>query len=120
MSALAVAVTALITACGGSSNTASNPSAITLSGTAATGAPMAGATVVVKDSTGAEVQSCAPCTVDSNGGFSVELKTAAKAPFVLLVSQDGSDEPQVSMIDTALSATVNVSPITTLHCKVSL
>ncbi|WP_416548329.1 hypothetical protein ACHEXK_05350 [Limnohabitans sp. DCL3] len=75
---------------------------------------MAGATVVVKDSSGAEVQTCAPCTVGSDGLFSVELQATAKAPFVLLVSQDGSDEPQVSMIDTAKSATVNVSPITTL------
>ena len=106
-----VAVAAL-TACGGSGSAV--PTAITLSGTAATGAPMAGAILVVKDSTGAEVQSCAPCTVDGEGKFSVELKATAKAPFVLFATQDGSVEPQVSMIDTAQSATVNVSPITTL------
>lgn len=112
ISATAMAAAALITACGGGGG--GSPSAITLSGIAATGAPMAGATVVVKDSSGAEVQTCAPCTVGSDGLFSVELQATAKAPFVLLVSQDGSDEPQVSMIDTAKSATVNVSPITTL------
>ena len=75
---------------------------------------MAGATVVVKDSSEGEVQNCAPCTVGSDGSFKVELKTTAKAPFVLFVKQVDDDEPQVSMIDTAQSATVNVSPITTL------
>jgi hypothetical protein len=115
LSVLALAVTTLITACGGGSSPSSSiPSAITLSGTAATGAPMAGATVVVKDSTGVEVQNCAPCTVSSDGSFKVELKTTAKAPFVLFVKQVDDDEPQVSMIDTAQSATVNVSPITNL------
>ena len=98
--------------CGGDGG--GSPSATTLSGTAATGAPMVGAIVVVKDSTGSEVQACSPCTVGSSGDFAIELKSTAKAPFVLIVTEVGSDEPQVSMIDTAVSATVNVTPITTL------
>jgi hypothetical protein len=110
-SALCLASAAIISACGGGSN--GTPSAITLSGTAATGAPMTGASVVVKDSAGLDVCASA-CTVGSDGKFSVSLKNGATGPFVLLVTQDGSDEPQVSMVDATQSTTVNVSPITTL------
>jgi hypothetical protein len=70
---------------------------------------------VVKDSTGTAVENCtATCTVGSDGNFSVPLQPSAKGPFVLLVTQDEGDEPQVSMIDTATSARVNVTPITTM------
>ncbi|MDH4451059.1 MAG: hypothetical protein QE265_10800 [Rhodoferax sp.] len=111
--AMSAAALLSIAACGGGggSNAVSN---ITLSGTAATGAPLSGATAVVVDSTGAEMQACAPCTVPDNGQFVFELKPAAKGPFVLKFTQEGLDEPLVSMIDTAKSARVNVSPLTTL------
>ncbi|MEK7344720.1 MAG: carboxypeptidase-like regulatory domain-containing protein [Pseudomonadota bacterium] len=111
-SASTLAIAALVTACGGGSSSAD--STITLSGTAATGAPMAGATVVVKDSTGSEVQSCAPCTVGADGSFSIQLKAAAKGIFVLIATQEGQSEPEVSVVNSAQSTTVNVSPITTL------
>lgn len=124
VAAVTLAVATLVTACGGGGGGNNNANLdpeklieITLSGTAATGAPMAGATVVVNDSTGTAVQNCTPkpaCTVESDGNFSVPLKSSAKGPFVLLVTQEEGDEPQVSMIDTATSARVNVTPITTM------
>lgn len=111
VTAVSVAVAAIVTACGGGSGT--TPSAITLSGTAATGAPMSGASISVQDSTGVEVCESA-CTVGADGSFNVGLKTSAKGPYVLKATQPGDDEPQVSMIDTTQSTTVNISPITTL------
>jgi hypothetical protein len=117
VAAVTLAVGAMVTACGGGGGGGGGggDQAITLSGTAATGAPMAGAKVVVKDSTGTAVENCtATCTVGSDGNFSVPLQPSAKGPFVLLVTQDEGDEPQVSMIDTATSARVNVTPITTM------
>jgi hypothetical protein len=113
VAAVTLAVAAVVTACGGGGG-GGDIKGITLTGTAATGAPMAGAKVVVKDSTGEPMQTCAPCTVEGDGNFSVSLKSTAKAPFVLLVTQEEGDDPQVSMIDTATSARVNVTPITTM------
>jgi len=52
--------------------------------------------------------------VGADGSFAVIVKSGAKGPFVLKATQTGDDEPQVSMIDTAQSTTVNISPITTL------
>jgi hypothetical protein len=116
VAAVTLTVAALVTACGGGGITGdSDATPITLSGTAATGAPMSGATVVVNDSTGAAVQNCtSTCTVGGDGNFSVPLKSTAKGPFVLLVTQEEGDDPQVSMIDTATSTRVNVTPITTM------
>jgi hypothetical protein len=108
---LSAATVLVLTACGGGGGT--SLSAITLSGTAATGAPMSGASISVQDSTGVEVCESA-CTVGAEGSFNVGLKTSAKGPFVLKATQPDDDGPQVSMIDTTQSTTVNISPITTL------
>lgn len=115
LSAICMAIAAAVTACGGSNTSPGKTEVITLSGVAATGAPMTGAIIVVKDSTNTEVQSCEPCTVGPDGNFSIPLKTTAtKGPFVLYATQEGGSEPEVSVIDTQASTTVNVSPITTL------
>lgn len=115
MSMAALIAAVLTSACGGGWVGGDSPSSgITLSGIAATGAPMAGAMIIVKDSTGSEVQSCAPCTVLTDGSFSIDLKLNAKGPFVLFATQDGSSEPEVSVVDTAQSTHINISPITTL------
>jgi hypothetical protein len=113
LKALCLATATFMAACGGSGGGSATTTGITLSGTAATGEPMAGAPVVVRDSTGTDVCENA-CTVGTDGAFAVNLKSSARGPFVLLITQDGSDEPQVSMVDTTRSTTVNVSPITTL------
>lgn len=117
---LAIAAAAL-TACGGDGGGESPAPTVTLSGTAAMGAPMAGATIVVADATGAEVQGCknssgrtVTCTTRPDGGFTLTLKSGAKAPFVLTATPVGGGMAQVSMASEATSGTVNITPITTL------
>ncbi len=86
---------------------------VVLSGVAATGAAMVGATVRVVDGRGLEVGRSAQVGID--GRFSVQLALEARAPFVLEARIDGG-EPQVSVLDSVAgaSATVNVTPITSL------
>lgn len=124
LSATAVAVLA-ITGCGGGGGTPTpgaegptivTPAAVTLTGTAAKGAPFDGAVIAVFDSTGARVDS-APATVAADGTFSVTLNAGAKAPFVLVAtrtSDSGDTETLVSVAESASVAQVNVTPITTL------
>jgi len=108
--------------CGGSGSTpAPDAPRVTLSGTAATGAPMAGATVVVIDSTGAPVQWCqdaasveVPCTTRPDGHYTLGLKSGVRAPLVLTATPVDGRMAQVSMTAEAVSGTVNITPITTL------
>jgi hypothetical protein len=89
------------------------PVRITLSGTAATGAAMVGARVKVVDSRGRAVGDSPP--VGADGRFAVQLAEGATAPFVLeAVLADG--ESQVSILDAVQgeTATINVTPITSL------
>lgn len=108
--------------CGGGGSS-SDPvgSRVTLSGTAATGAPMVGATVVVIDRTGAQVQLCqdpagveVTCTTQPDGRFTLSLRSGAQAPLVLTATPLGDGMAQVSMTGDALGGTVNITPITTL------
>lgn len=122
--ALASAAVLALAACGGggSSGTAEialapSPSpapataaAVTLSGTVATGAALAGATLTVTDATGTEVGRVD--SIGTDGQFTVTLTTGAKAPFVLVAKRD--DVTLVSVQDLPSSGTVNVTPITTL------
>jgi hypothetical protein len=86
-----------------------------LSGIAATGAPMSGATIVVLDKTGAEVQNCpTACTASADGSFLIPLKAGAQAPLVLRATPAGGGEPQVSVVAEATSTNVNITPITTM------
>ena len=122
---LASAAALVIAACGGgggsddgNNQTALAPSptpvatatAVTLSGTVATGAPLAGATLTVTDATGTEVGHLD--AVGSDGQYSVTLAAGAQAPFVLVARRD--DITLVSVQDLPASGTVNVTPITTL------
>lgn len=86
------------------------PTAVTLSGTVATGAALSGATLTVTDATGAEVGRID--AIGSDGQYSVTLSAGAKAPFVLVAKRD--DVTLVSVQDLPASGTVNVTPITTL------
>lgn len=112
---------ALIGCGGGGSSPDPVDSRVTLSGTAATGAPMAGATVVVIDRTGAQVQLCqdpagveVTCTTQPDGRFTLSLRSGAQAPLVLTATPLGDGMVQVSMTGDALGGTVNITPITTL------
>lgn len=108
--------------CGGSGSTPTPGSAgVTLSGTAATGAPMVGATVVVIDQTGSQVQVCrnpasdeVPCTTQPDGRFTLSLKEGTQAPLVLTATPADAGMVQVSMTGDARGSTVNITPITTL------
>jgi glucoamylase len=82
---LGVCAAAVLTACGGSgggssSTTTPPPAAVYVTGTAAAGAPIASATVTLKDAAGAS----ATATTGSDGSFQVVVTTLT-APFLLSV-----------------------------------
>ncbi len=88
-----------------------------VSGTAATGAALAGAQVRVLDRNGADACTATPVVADDKGAFTCQLKSGAAAPLVLLASDPaGLRNPMVSLLDTlppaGNSATANISPLT--------
>lgn len=113
----------LLTACGGGggssssgSSSSSTTSNATLSGTAAAGAPLAGATITVKDATGTTVGTA---TAGEDGSYSVSFDPKGfTAPFVISASGaiGGGAETFISTLPSAPSAgstqTVNVTPVT--------
>lgn len=126
----AVAATVLsltLAACGGGGGDGGAgglpPAPLTsLSGTAATGAPLVGATIVVRDATGAQVQVCrdaasnvVACTVGADGRFSLGLRDGAQAPLVLTATPADGGPAQVGVSAQATDgSTANITPITTL------
>lgn len=117
--ALALSSAALLTlaGCGGGSGSSDSalPDALTLSGKAASGAAFTGAVITVIDATGATVGTSEP--VGDDGRYSVTLATGARAPFVLIASREGAPgetQALVSVLDSAESATVNITPVTHL------
>ncbi|MGB6054906.1 MAG: hypothetical protein WBG17_06665 [Burkholderiaceae bacterium] len=112
MASLVLAST--LTACGGSSSTGGGdqppaPTTITLSGTAATGAPFADADIRIFDKTNTEV---GRGTSKADGSYSITLKAGATAPFVLKAVRD--DLTLVSVAADKDSSTINITPITDL------
>ena len=124
LTALAVAVTG----CGGDSGTdsaAATPAPVTppvttpvatlpklskLSGTAATGAPIAG-TVVAIDING---KSSLPATTSATGAFTVDVG-GLTAPFILSITGTSNGKQVfLSSIATAAGQTVNITPLTDL------
>jgi hypothetical protein len=83
--------------------------AVRLGGVAATGAPLAGATVKVWDATGAKV---CEVTTAADGTYGCDLGTAPKAPFV--IEAEVGEVKLVSAFGSATSGTANITPITTL------
>jgi len=118
--ALALATLAL-SACGGGDSGSStsggttpggggSPTALTVSGVAATGAAMQGATVTLMDATGKSVNCPADAT---SGAFQCDV-TGLSAPFVLSASGNVADS-QATLIALSASAgtqTINITPIT--------
>lgn len=110
-----LALALLLAACGGGGGTGSDPvvqpapQPVVLRGVAATGAPMAQATVRVFDASGATV--CSTST-DSGGRYSCDLGTTPLAPFT--VQAQAGSETLYSAAAVASSATVNVTPLTNL------
>ncbi len=98
------------TTTGGGTNTiAATPSSVVLSGTAATGAALADASLKIYDATGAVV-----CEVKtgSDGAYTCDLGVSPKPPFVLVATLD--DTKLVSIAPDATTGTVNITPLTNL------
>lgn len=96
---------------GGTSTSTTPPSTtgITLSGTAATGAPIVGGAVTLKDSVGAT----APATTDAQGNYSFDV-SATHFPVMLKVQPNIPGA--VPLFSAALtSGTANITPLTTLQ-----
>lgn len=120
---LAAAAALALAACGGGggsdggSSAAATPPAtdapaakpVVFSGVAATGSPLADATVTISDANGDDV--CAT-TTNLQGGYECTLKTDAKAPFAIVART--ADHRLYSSAPTAVSGTINVTPLTTL------
>ena len=86
---------AVLAACGGGGGSLGASSPITISGTAAVGAPLAGAKVKVYDATGTLVADNG--TVQSNGSYAITIPAGKSAPFVFVV--DDSDQQYVSILN---------------------
>ncbi|MEO6016522.1 MAG: hypothetical protein ABIP46_04645 [Polaromonas sp.] len=119
--ALAIASAGLLTiyGCGGGSSPAvvapTGPTAVTIQGTAASGAAFTDAVITVIDSSGATVGTSSPVSAD--GIFSVTLASGAIAPYVLIASRttaDGEVQTLVSVAESASVTTANITPITNL------
>ncbi|MBI5719585.1 MAG: hypothetical protein HZC37_18095 [Burkholderiales bacterium] len=115
--ALTLCACAALAACGGDPKQEPPPASPTmLSGTAAIGAPMAGATVTVIDSDPATADPAAQ-TAASDGSFSVDV-SGLKAPLLVRATAtvDGESVQHVAVL-SALTAsatnTANVTPLTT-------
>lgn len=120
----------MLASCGGGgsggSDTGSAPAAPaaaaagTIAGVAATGAAYAGGSINVTDATGASVcdASRSSLVADQGGAYVCVLSSAAKGPFVVVVSDpDRLRGPQVALITDTPAAnatsTANVTPLTT-------
>lgn len=111
---MVVAATGLLVACGGGSDDAPSPpapppasAALALSGTAATGAAIAGAAVDVVCSSGT-----ASGTTGSDGGYSLSV-TGGSLPCVLRVNSGGSQLYSL-VLGAGSSASANITPLTQL------
>jgi len=95
---------------GGSSSTVTNPpSSMTLSGTAATGAAIAGATVEIKDVVGTTHST----TTNADGAYSLSA-SGMTGPFLIKVtSLDGSKVFSAALVSD-LGGTINATPLTSI------
>jgi hypothetical protein len=115
--ALSLIAAAALAACGGGSqDDPPTPAATLLQGTAAIGAPMAGATITVTDSDPATPDPAA-VTADAQGRFSVDVGGQV-APLLLRArgSVDGEIVSHAAVVPTVTAqatGTANVTPMTT-------
>lgn len=100
---------AVLTSCGGAGGGGNNaPAGVTLTGTAATGAPFEGAAVSILDKNGNVVGTG---STGADGSYSIQLDLGAEAPFVIQAVRD--DLTLVSVAD-GTSTTANITPVTNL------
>lgn len=110
---LAAAAAVLMAACGGggggSGGSSSPTSASTISGTAATGAAMAGAQVEVKDVSG----TIRSTTTSVDGGYSVSVN-GMTAPFLIKASGMDGTIVYSAALTSDVGGTINVTPLTSI------
>lgn len=127
------AAAAVLVACGGGSET--SPVATSISGTAATGAPIANAKVYVVDSLGRtpagqdESTGTALVTTDANGQYTLTaaMLSGLTGPFMVrvvgqMLTESGDMGPAVfhAVTQGAGASTVNVTPLTEAHAALTL
>jgi Bacterial Ig domain len=104
---VSVIAAAVLLACGGGGGSASTTQS--LSGVAATGAPIAGATITVKDSTGALVGTA---TADANGSYSISYDSTRFTPPFVIRADGQSGDAGISLVGVASSSgTANVTQL---------
>ncbi|WP_269503043.1 hypothetical protein [Burkholderia sp. IMCC1007] len=109
---LAVAVAAAtLTACGGGENSgaATTTSTTKISGTAATGAALAGATVQAKCATGAGT-----ATTAADGTFTVDIPNAVRPCVLSVQAPNGTVMHSVVDAGSGTAAVANITPLTEL------
>lgn len=102
-----------LTACGGGGSISSS-GANTVSGVAATGAPIMG-TVTMKDKNGLQR---GPVATDTNGNFSVDV-TGLKAPFILKIVESTGNPPTTLFSVATAAGTANINPLTHLALQLA-
>lgn len=132
--ALLPAAAAVLVACGGGGGGGSASSTV-LSGTAATGAPIANAKVYVVDSAGRvpagqdEAAGTALVTTDANGQYTLTsaMLSGLTGPFMVrvvgqMLTESGEMGPAVlhAVTQGSGASTVNVTPLTEAHAALTL
>ncbi|PIT75337.1 hypothetical protein [Limnohabitans sp. B9-3] len=107
---LLLAAVGLVACGGGGGGGLTSPQAIAIDGIAATGAPMASASVSVFDATGSLVVE--GVVVGADGKYSLSIPAGKVAPYTFVVD-DGVDK-LVSILGSSNSTTVNINQITDL------
>lgn len=109
---LGVFIVALLTACGGGGSGSSGPT-VSLTGTAATGAAMAGAVITVVDANGVS-ETCSSISA-TDGSYSCTLRQATAAP---LIVQAAVGETKVhAVVSSASNQTINITPISDMMAQ---
>jgi hypothetical protein len=108
-----LAASFLMTACGGGGggsggNGGGTPTTSSISGTAATGAPMAGASITVKDVNGL----ARTATAAADGTYTVNVTDLA-TPLLIKATLNSQSHYAFALVSD-LSGTINITPLTTL------
>jgi hypothetical protein len=116
LAALCIPAAVTLAGClgGGGDATPATPAAtvpedVTISGVAATGAPLSGATINVYDAKNAKVASTVAA---ADGSYTLVVPSTATAPFVIEAVRD--DVALYSPVSSTSVTRVNVTPITTI------
>jgi len=108
---LSVALACSLTACGGGGGGTASNTAVTVTGVAATGAPLVDATIQIYDKDNVAVLST-PATVSADGTYSAVIPANAVGPFVFVV--DSGSEKFLSVLTEKRDSTLNITPLSHL------